>query len=124
MTLLLAFLTVSAVSQTTPKPKPISNYMREVGLIYIEEVDNLENECMENGHLGSGSLEARADRCDAALDRWDKLFDALERRIDLTLRESRRPAGDIPFFKLLQNTRLGESIFFMTCPPKIRPVEM
>ncbi|SRR5260370_37199810 len=108
---LLALLTVSASSQSIPKPKPISNYMREVGLTYLEEVDNLQSECMENGHLG-GKLDARADNCDSALGRWDKVFDALERRIDLTLRESRRPAGDIPLFKLLRDTRVGESIFF------------
>jgi hypothetical protein len=85
--------------------------MREVGLTYLEEIENLQSECTENWRLG-GTLEARADSCDSALDRWNKVFDALERRIDLTLRESRRPAGDVPFFKLLQDTRVGESIFF------------
>jgi hypothetical protein len=78
--------------------------MREVGLTYLEEIENLQSECTENGRLG-GTLEVRADSCDSALDRWNKVFDALERRIDLTLRESRRPAGDVPFFKLLQDTR-------------------
>jgi hypothetical protein len=106
---LLALSTVGASSQTTSKPKPISNYMREVGLTYLEEVENLQSECMKrNEHENLGES---ADNCESALDRWEKIFAALERRIDLTLRESKRPAGDIPFFKLLQDTRLGESIY-------------
>ncbi len=43
----LALLTLSASSQTTPKPKPISNYMREVGLIYIEQIEDFESKCTD-----------------------------------------------------------------------------
>jgi hypothetical protein len=94
--------------------------MREVGLIYLEELGNLRNECLEGHPHDKFQADTEAllrkfnedvEKCDSAFGRWAKIFDALERRIDLTLRESKRPAGDIPFFKLLQDARVGESIY-------------
>jgi hypothetical protein len=108
-TVLLVLLMVGASSQTTSKPKPISNYMREVGLNYLEEVENLQDKCTERKE--HENLGESADNCESALERSEKIFAALERRIDLTLRESKRPSGDKPFFKLLQDTRVGESIY-------------
>lgn len=106
-TVLLALI-VSASSQQTPRPKPISNYMREVGLIYIEHIDDFDRTCGEEGD------DSKRDVCSAALDRWDRVFQVLEDRIDLTLRESKRPAGDRPYFALLKNTKEAEHLRLMT----------
>ena len=98
---LAAMLTMSAVSQAKPKHLPISSYMREVGLTYLEEVQDLADRC-----------EDPTSKCSAVVDDWKKRMDAIERRADLALDEAHRPAGDAAFFKLLVRTRTEEEIYF------------
>jgi hypothetical protein len=98
---LAAMLTMSAVSQAKPKHLPISNYMREVGLTYLEEVQDLADSCQDP-----------TSKCSAVIDGWKKRMDAIERRADLALDEAHRPAGDAAVFKLLVRTRTEEEIYF------------
>jgi hypothetical protein len=98
---LLAMLTMSAVSQAKPKHLPISNYMREVGFTYLEEVQDLAHRC-----------EDPTSKCSAVIDAWKKRMDAIERRANLALDEAGRPAGDTAFFNLLVRTRTEEEIYF------------
>jgi len=98
---LAAMLTMSAVSQAKPKHLPISSYMREVGLTYLEEVQDLADRC-----------EDPTSKCSAVVDSWKKRMDAIERRADLALDEAHRPAGDAAFFHLLVRTRTEEEIYF------------
>ncbi|MGA2336282.1 MAG: hypothetical protein WBQ19_04495 [Terriglobales bacterium] len=98
---LAAMLTMSAVSQAKPKHLPISNYMREVGLTYLEEVQDLADRC-----------EDPTSKCSAVVDGWKKRMDAIERRADLALDEAHRPPGDTAFFKLLVRTRTEAQIYF------------
>jgi len=99
---LVAMLTMSAVSQAKPKHLPISNYMREVGLTYLEEAQNLADRCED----------PTRKECSAVIDGWKKRMDAIEKRADLALDEAHRPAGDAAFLNLLVRTRTEEEIYF------------
>jgi len=98
---LAAMLTISAVSQAKPKHLPISNYMRELGLTYLEETQDLADRC-----------EDPTSKCSAVIDNWKKKMEAIEKRADLALDEAHRPAGDTAFFNLLVRTRTEEEIYF------------
>jgi hypothetical protein len=78
---------------------PISSYMCQVGLLYLENIEDYEQSCKQE-----------TGWCESADARWTKIFDRLENRIALRLRESGRPAGDAQFFKLLQVVRLEEDM--------------
>jgi hypothetical protein len=89
-------LFVILVSPTFAKQKPnatrpLSGYMRRVGLLYLEEVDTLTD--------GDDFF----DRSMA----WGDTLDELEDRITITLSESVRPSYDNLFFKMLKNTRFA-----------------
>ena len=99
-TVLVALLTSSTVGQKTKlQHLPISSYMCHVGLLYLENIEDYEQAC--NQETGA---------CESADARWTKIFDRIENRIALRLRESGRPAGDTQFFKLLQVVRLEEDM--------------
>jgi len=104
--LILAF-TVSVFAQTATKTpdstaKPISEYMRRTGLSYLEQIDDFQREC-----------DGLKDTCSAALDRWPRIFEAMEDRITITLSESKRSAGDKPFFELLKHAKDSEMYSFL-----------
>jgi len=54
---LAAMLAMSAVSQAKPKHRPISDHMREVGLTYLEELQDLADRC-----------EDPTSKCSAVID--------------------------------------------------------
>jgi len=78
---------------------PISGYMCHVGLLYLENVEDYEQACKQE-----------TGWCESADARWTKIFDRIESRIVLRLRESDRQVGDAQFFKLLQVVRLEEDM--------------
>jgi len=104
-------LLVSASAQTTTPPqrkakkpavvsKPVSGYMRRIGLLYLETVADYEKAC---------SFEARkGGSCDT--DQWDETFQRLEDRVDITLSES-RSTGDPLLWRLLKNAKTSTQIF-------------
>jgi len=98
---LAAMLTMSAVSQPKPKHLPISDHMREFGVTYLEEVQDLADKC-----------EDPTSKCSAVIDDWKKRMDAIEKSVNLALNEAHRPAGDAAFFNLLVRTRTEEQIYF------------
>lgn len=70
--------------------KPLSDYMREVGLIYVETMERFRAEC-----------DKHPDKfCDP--DDYRSAFESLDSRIEITLSHAGRPSGDKPFFDLLQ----------------------
>jgi hypothetical protein len=99
-TLTLALLlAASAFGKDKPvKPvvkKPVvSSYMRDMGLLYLEELDNLQLRCKVSSE-------------DGCLSRWESNMDSLEDRITVTLSESKRPSGDQPYFELLKAARFA-----------------
>jgi hypothetical protein len=109
--LVFCFGALASLAQTaptkphaTPSKKPISEYMRQVALSYLEKVDEFKRECYQ-----------RNDTCGTAFDaRWDKAFEAFEDRITITLSEPRRPAGDAPFYELLKHVKFSTRAYLST----------
>jgi hypothetical protein len=79
-----------------PAPKPVSGYMRSVGLLYLETVEELD--C-------GRSVD---DKCQS---RWESTLNGLEDRIDITLSQSKRPSGDKPFLDLLKEARYARMFY-------------
>jgi hypothetical protein len=88
---LVAMLTINAFPQQK-KGKPISHYMRSVGILYLEKIDRFEKACTD------------LDGIDTCMDRWDDTFEPINSRVQLTMDEGDRPAGDKPFWDTLQTT--------------------
>jgi len=83
--------------------KPVSGYMRRVGLLYLETIDDFEKEC---GYEGRENHTCNSDR-------WDSTFSSLEDRVEISLSES-HSAGDKPFWSLLKNAKMSTQIFLST----------
>lgn len=69
--------------------KPMSEYMQQVGLLYLETAENLE----------------KLDEFGQPPDYWRKEMDGLENRIQITLNNPPRPAGDALYYELLRSAR-------------------
>jgi len=98
ITVLLAPALVSTTFTQTRKPLPMSNYMRNVGLIYLEAVERLPLNCGDET-----VCEYRSQ--------WNQNMRELEDRILLTLNESKRPAGDTPYLDLLRTAKYARSMY-------------
>jgi hypothetical protein len=79
-----------------PAPKPVSGYMRSVGILYLETVEELD--C-------GRSVD---DKCQS---RWESTLNRLEDRIDIALSQSKRPSGDKPFLDLLKAARYARMFY-------------
>jgi hypothetical protein len=88
----------SSFSTTTKTrtSEPISGYMRRVGLLYVENLDELTYDCAKN------------DDCEG---HWQSSMDAIQNRIEITISESKRPPGDAVYFILLKNARRAVDTF-------------
>jgi hypothetical protein len=80
-----------------PAPKPVSGYMRSVGILYLETVEELD--CEKSVEL---------DKC---LSRWESTLNRLEDRIEIALSQSKRPSGDKPFLDLLRAARYARMFY-------------
>lgn len=84
---------------TQAKSKPVSGYLRNMGIIFLEAVDELPSE---------------ADS--AQEQQWDKGMDQLEDRISIAFSESpKRLSGDEPYWEMLKLTHWAHAMFLMTC---------
>lgn len=83
--------------------KPVSGYMRRVGLLYLETIADFEKACGYEGR--------KNHTCDS--DRWDSTFSSLEDRVEISLSES-HSAGDKLFWALLKNARTSTQLFLST----------
>ena len=92
--ILLATSLAFAQQKKTSAQRPVSRYMREVGITYLEHVSDLHDRCLKGYTV-----------CEEILDEWDKSFAALEDRIEITLSEKGTPLGDKDFFQLLKDTK-------------------
>src|ERR1035437_9416011 len=99
---LLIGLGVTAFSQHPPAksganaaPKPVSHYMRETGLLYLEDVESTLEQSRKDG------LEGSTD--DSLSQIHAKSLDGLENRIEINVSSS----GDRQYFELLKRTRLA-----------------
>ena len=76
-------------------PKPLSPYMRKVGLLYLGTLDSARDECFQD----CKRLMDIVDR------RFDHDMDSLNDKITIDLDEQGRPEGDKPTFELLKQTK-------------------
>jgi hypothetical protein len=80
-----------------PPPAPdrlrVSSYMRNVGLMYLEEVHELP---LYSNEMAESRRES-----------WDKILDGMEDRITIQLSEGGRPSGDAPYFEMLKHARFA-----------------
>ena len=91
----VTILALIPVAMAADKAKPISPYMRDTGILYLESVDRLSLKC--------GQTDIADSRC---LGAWRSLLDGLEDRITVTLSETtKRPSGDKPYLELLKTVR-------------------
>jgi hypothetical protein len=91
----------SALANPTPKPKPVSRYMRDMGILYLEAVEKLDSEC----------------HC---LSTWEADMASLEDRVDIALNDKaqRRSAGDSPYWDLLKNVKYARKFYVISEPPQ------
>jgi hypothetical protein len=111
---ILLLFSLSALAQDQPASLPkkskvtkkillISQYLRQVGILYLETINDLSRDCSE----------PHSDACLAATDRWDSAMATLEDRVNITLSESRRPEGDAVFWELLKNASFSKHMYLM-----------
>jgi hypothetical protein len=87
-------IALTLVGSAFPKPeklKPVSGYMRDTGILYLEKVEGLTLDC------------GRKD--DDCQSRWESTLNGIEDRVDITLSQSKRPSGDKPYWELLKQVR-------------------
>jgi len=80
--------------------KPVSRYMRDMGILYLETVEKLTPECGQNSDCTS---------------RWESTMESIEDRVNIALNDKsqRRSPGDMPYWDLLKNVKYarGFSIY-------------
>ncbi len=106
--LALAGSALAAPVKAVPKPtsKPVSDYMRKAGVIYLEAIKSLEGVCLK-------ADEDSVALCDAELESSSKAtFQSLEDRVDINISGS-RASGDKPYWALLKHVKEVE-LFFLT----------
>lgn len=85
---------LARAQQKTPQAEvPVSPYIRQAALIYLEQIGSLKDRCTNH------------DSCkEVALDHWDKVFKPLDDRIVISLGDAPSP-GDKLFWGLLKGTK-------------------
>ena len=79
------------------RPQPVSQYMRKVALIYLEQIDQLSDRCTDHDSCKEilGSMEN---------GEWDKALNPLDDRITISLGDAPIP-GDKLFWGLLKSVK-------------------
>lgn len=95
--ILAAAMLTPALAQST---KPVSSYVRNVGVLYLEAVEDLTLDCGQKSTVDSDCKRL-----------WDSKMDGLQDRIEITLSESKRPSGDKPLYELLKETRYARDMY-------------
>jgi hypothetical protein len=85
---------LARAQQKTPQAEmPVSAYLRQAALIYLEQIESLKDRCTDH------------DSCkEVALGQWDKVFKPLDDRIVISLGDAPVP-GDKLFWGLLKGTK-------------------
>jgi hypothetical protein len=95
--LIAVVLLMAGLAQAQAKPPqaemPVSQYMRQAALIYLEQIESFKDRCKDH------------DSCkEVALDEWDKMFKPLDDRIVISLGDAPIP-GDRLFWGLLKGAK-------------------
>jgi hypothetical protein len=107
ITLALVGSALAAPVKAVPKPtsKPVSDYMRKAGVIYLEAIKSLEGVCLK-------ADEDSVALCDTELESSTATFQGLEDRVDINISGSRE-SGDKPYWALLKHVK-GAELLFLT----------
>jgi hypothetical protein len=105
---ILLFCTLS-LAQKADKPKPVSRYMRDMGILYLETVEELTPDC--------GRKSIQDSDC---MSRWESATKSIEDRIDIALndRTQRHSPGDVPYWNLLKNVKYARKLYATIDPPQ------
>src|ERR1700737_1240170 len=87
------------------KPLPVSKYLRKMGLMYLQTIDEFSKHCE-----GLTSDPAARRECSAAMESWGSTFDQVEGQVDIELSKS-HPEGDVRTWTLLKNAQMSKSMY-------------
>lgn len=87
---------------TKPSSKPISRYMRDAGVLYLETVAQLTLDCGKKSTADSDCMS-----------QWESTMDGLEDRINISLNDKSRSrtTRDVPFWDLLKSTKYARKMY-------------
>jgi hypothetical protein len=87
--------------------KPVSKYMRDAGILYLEAVEELTPECGR-----------RASADNDCMSHWESTMEKIEDRVSIQLSDKSRrgSAGDGPYWDLLKNARHAHKFFVIAYP--------
>jgi len=109
--LILCALPVLAQDQPAPhkpatqKPLPVSKYLRKVGLLYLQTIEEFSKHCE-----GLVSDPAAQRECSAAMESWESTFELIEGQVDIELSKS-HSEGDARTWTLLKNAQMSKSMY-------------
>jgi hypothetical protein len=85
-----------------PAPKPVSRYMRDIGILYLEAVEGLTYDC--------GKKSATDSEC---MNHWESTMQSIEDRVNIALNDKsrHRASGDIPFLDLLKSVKYARKVY-------------
>ena len=108
LVIMLLMVVAAGMGQTKPVAagkKPVSQYMRKIGILYLETIKTVEQACT--------SHDALATSCKSALEVSESEFKSIEDRVDITLSQP-HAAGDKSYWALLKYTKDVERVFLVT----------
>ena len=95
-----------AFAKTVTKPQPVSRYMRDIGILYLETVDKLTPDCGQKSTYDSDCMS-----------RWKSTMTSIEDRVDIALSKSRRrSSGDVPYWDLLKSIKYARKCYVTVDP--------
>jgi hypothetical protein len=85
-----------------PASKPVSRYMRDTGILYLETVENLTLDC--------GQKSSSDDDC---MSRWESTMESIEDRVNIALsnKSQQRSSDDAPYWDLLKNVKYARKFY-------------
>lgn len=96
----LTLILCASAALANPARKPVSRYMRDTGILYLETAEGLTLDCGRKSPVD-----------DDRMSRWEAMMDGLEDRVNITLSEPKRPEGDKPFWELLKAVRYARMFY-------------
>jgi hypothetical protein len=109
ISLIAVALIGSAFDMPAAKPasRPVSRYMRDIGILYLERVESLTLDC---GKKSTYDSDCMSD--------WESTMEGLEDRVNVELSDKsrRRSSGDVPFWDLLKSVKYARKVYVTVDP--------
>ena len=84
---------------------PVSKYVRKVGALYLNIIDEFDKRCF--GQMSDAAVESE---CSAAMVNWDSAFDQVEKMVDIELSDS-KSIGDRRTWELLKQAKAAKGMY-------------